>query len=173
MAVPRIIILSEILRGQTYELTEDLYTIGRTENREVCIPDGTISSHHCNIERLEDGTYIAKDMGSTNGTRVNGDRITERVLSNSDILQVGGIEILYDCEDKTSTASLNTQTGIDLTATTGSMDVQQMSTLSPFEDKSGGGKDKSKLIFMVIIGILVLVVVVLIVKLIPKLLQSG
>ena len=49
MAVPRIIILSEIMRGKTFELTESLYTIGRNEGVEVVIPDGTISTNHCEL----------------------------------------------------------------------------------------------------------------------------
>jgi pSer/pThr/pTyr-binding forkhead associated (FHA) protein len=169
MPVPRVIILSEILRGQTFELTNDIYTIGRTENRDICIPDGTISSHHAELVRQDDGTYIARDMGSTNGTRVNGAKIAEHPLCNSDILQVGGIEILFDCEDKTSAVSLNTQTGIDLSTTSGSMDMDAMSNVSPFEQSRGGEGGKSKVVFRLVIGVLVVLVVALVGMLVMKL----
>ena len=47
MAVPRVIILSEMMRGKTFELTESVHTIGRTEDKDVVIPDGTINTLHC------------------------------------------------------------------------------------------------------------------------------
>lgn len=174
MAAPKVIVLSEILRGQTYELTDELYTIGRSEEREICIPDGTVSTHHCSLVSSGNGTYIAQDQGSTNGTRINGVRITEQELSNSDILQVGGIEILFDSEDKTGTASLNTQTGINLEETAGGLNVSEMANVSPFQDGAGikGDGAKGKLIWTAVIALLVLVVVVLLVVLVLKMLSG-
>lgn len=173
MAIPRVIILSEIMRGKTYELTEDLYTIGRTESSYICIPDGTISTHHCDLIKDGDG-YVARDQNSTNGTRINGIKITEQRLCNSDILQVGGIEILFDCEDKANTTSITTQTAIDLENNAGKFVTSSMSNIDP--TKTGGpvrtADNKPKLMFMLIIGVLVVVVVVLLFLLYKKLVPS-
>lgn len=173
MAIPRVIILSEIMRGKTYELTEDLYTIGRTETSYICIPDGTISTHHCDLIKDGDG-YVARDQNSTNGTRINGIKITEQRLCNSDILQVGGIEILFDCEDKANTTSITTQTAIDLENNAGKFVTSSMANIDP--TKTGGPvstvDNKPKLLFMLIIGILVVVVVVLLFLLYKKLVPS-
>ena len=169
MPIPRIIVLSEVMRGKTFELTEDSYKIGRTEDNHVCVPDGTISSFHCEIIKDEDG-YIAKDQNSTNGTRINGIKITEQRLCNSDILQVGGIEILYDCEDKANTTSITTQTAIDLENSAGTLMAGNMSNIDPIKkDSPQGGTNKPKLLFMIIIGILVIVVGVLMFLLYQKL----
>ena len=70
---PKLIILSEQLRGQRFELIEDLYTCGRVEGRDICIVDPTISTHHCDFIKQE-GSYLLIDKGSTNGTRVVADR---------------------------------------------------------------------------------------------------
>lgn len=173
MAIPRVIILSEIMRGKTYELTEDLYTIGRTETSYICIPDGTISTHHCDLIKDGDG-YVARDQNSTNGTRINGIKITEQRLCNSDILQVGGIEILFDCEDKANTTSITTQTAIDLENNAGKFVTSSMANIDP--TKTGGpvstADSKPKILFMLIIGILVVVVVVLLFLLYKKLVPS-
>ena len=48
----------------------------------------------------DDDSYVAHDKNSTNGTRINGIRITEQRLCNGDILQVGGIEILLTLKIK-------------------------------------------------------------------------
>ncbi|MBN2449022.1 MAG: FHA domain-containing protein [Lentisphaeria bacterium] len=117
MAVtPRIIVLSEQLRGQSFELVEGEYSIGRTDACDICIPDPTISGHHCTLVRMGSGTYGARDEGSTNGTRVNGVRLEPedvQPLVHSDILQVGGVEMLFDCESTRSDGS-TTQTVINL-----------------------------------------------------------
>ena len=163
MATPKLVVLSEQLRGQTYELSEEMYSIGRGEQESICIPDPTVSGRHCDLVRNEDGTYSAKDLGSTNGTRINGVRITEQRLVNSDILQVGGIEIMFDCEDQSITSAIATQTGINLEDTAGGMAVEEMSNFSPFVGKGARGADNPKIKMMVtgIIVVLFLVVCVL------------
>jgi pSer/pThr/pTyr-binding forkhead associated (FHA) protein len=114
---PKLIVLSSQFRGKQFKLTEDLYTVGRTEERDICIKDGSLSSHHCDLIRSGD-TYIIRDNNSTNGTRVNNTPVTEQELMNSDIIQFGGIEVLYDADNKDgshSTATQKTVTGITIT----------------------------------------------------------
>ena len=161
MPTPRVIILSEIMRGKTFELTNGVYRIGRTEEQDICIPDGTISTLHCELVKDEEG-YIAFDKNSTNGTRINGIRITEQRLCNSDILQVGGIEILFDCEDKANTTSITTQTAIDLETSAGAFSSGNLSNIDPTRQVGGSaGNGKAKGMFTAIIIVLVLFVIVL------------
>jgi len=157
--VPKLIILSEQLRGTRFELTEDLYTCGRVKDRDIHINDPTISTHHCDFIKQGD-TYMIVDRNSTNGTRVNNIPITEQVLQNTDILQVGGIEILYDCDDKSMTTVLKTQTGIDLDgAEVGLSTVKQMENASPFEkNEKKGGKSQKMMVGFVILLVLIVVV---------------
>lgn len=88
VGAPRIIVLSEQLRGQPFELVEDRYTIGRGEDCDICIPDPTVSSRHCVLSKDENGEYTVQDQGSTNGTLVNGVRVEgeAQVLTNADVL---------------------------------------------------------------------------------------
>ena len=170
---PKIIVLSEQLRGQSFELTKDEYSIGRHEDCAICIPDPTVSNHHCSLVRNDDGSYSARDEGSTNGTRVNGVKIQEQALVNSDILQVGAIEMLYDSEKQSSTSTPSTQTGINLQNTAGTTAISQVPNFSPFGSRSGlaGGKNKLPTYIMAgIIGVLVLAVLVVLGMLLVKLL---
>ena len=172
MAIPRVIVLSEIMRGKTFELVADRYTIGRTEDNDICVPDGTISTLHAEIVKDGDG-FLAKDHNSTNGTRINGIRITEQHLCNSDILQVGGIELLYDSEDKANTTAITTQTGIDIVNNSGNFQTGSFSNIDPTKkDGEETGADKSKIIFMVIIAVLVIVVGILLFLLYQRLVPS-
>jgi pSer/pThr/pTyr-binding forkhead associated (FHA) protein len=161
MSAPRAIVLSELMRGKSFELVNDLYTIGRTEDNDICIPDGTLSSAHCQL--IKDGdTFRVVDAGSTNGTRINGEKISECFLKSSDILQVGGIEVLYDCEDQSMKQSNTTQTNINLDLDFDSP-MKELTNINPIKStdvKADKGTGKSKG-FLAIIVILVLVVLVL------------
>lgn len=111
--VPKLILLTEQFRGKKFELTKDLHMVGRTNEHDICIEDPTVSSHHCDFIR-HGSTYILKDKGSTNGTRINNVPVTEHELEHSDILQIGGVEIFYACHDRTFTTEMRHQTGISL-----------------------------------------------------------
>ncbi len=171
--VPKLIILSEQFRGKSFELINDKYSVGRVDQREICIKDPTVSTYHCEFIK-KGGTYTIKDCQSTNGTRVNNIPITgEQDLQSSDILQVGGVEILYDCEDKTVTTALKTQTGINLQgAQVGISTIKEMDNFSPFastKDKAG----KSQKLMIVIVVLLVLVILGLLGYLVYMLSKSG
>jgi pSer/pThr/pTyr-binding forkhead associated (FHA) protein len=157
---PKLIVLSEQLRGKTFELNKAEVTCGRVDDRDICIKDPTISSNHCLFFKRGEG-FVIRDLGSTNGTRVNNIPITgEQDLVNSDILQLGGIEILYDCDDKTVTTVLRTQTGINLHGEeVGLSTVKKMDNVSPFAKQGGSGKKSSAVVISVVIllGVLVLV----------------
>ena len=100
MANIKITILSDKLQGTSYVLTNDSYTVGHSDTADICIPEPTISGHHCTFTKDEDGQYFLKDEGSTNGTRVNGEKLAETdapvKLNNGDLLQFGNIEVLFE-----------------------------------------------------------------------------
>ena len=99
MGNPKLFILSEQMRGTAFSLTLDKYTIGRSDSCDICIADPTISGKHCSLVKLDDNSYAIRDENSTNGTKVNDQQVSNEdsiKLKNGDLLQVGGIEILYD-----------------------------------------------------------------------------
>jgi pSer/pThr/pTyr-binding forkhead associated (FHA) protein len=76
-------------RGRTYTLSNAL-SIGRLDDNDIIIDDDTfISSHHARIEVRPEGVWVV-DMKSTNGSFVNGQRLTgERSVRKGDRIQVG------------------------------------------------------------------------------------
>lgn len=65
-------------------------TIGRNPDNDVCIHDPYVGRHHCQIVQYDNGTYAIVDMGSTNGTYVNGKRIYgEAQLQPYDSVSIG------------------------------------------------------------------------------------
>ena len=91
----RLVITSGGDKGRTYEVAADGETvIGRVSECGVHIPDGRISRRHCVISAGQAG-YTVKDLKSSNGTFVNGKRVTEAALKDGDRLKVGVIEMEF------------------------------------------------------------------------------
>ncbi len=156
--IPKLIILSEQLRGNNFELIGERYIVGRVDTCDITLKDPTVSSRHC--EFIKKGTtYLLRDLNSTNGTRVNNVPISEQELRSSDILQIGGIEILFDCEDKSLSTAIKTTTNIKLDTTDqGISTIKKMENFSPYS--SGKGSDKIKhgaiIAVLVLLALLVL-----------------
>jgi len=72
-------------------------TIGRSADCVIQIHDSKISRLHCEVRTTPDGCFV-RDLGSKNGTFVNGARISEARLRDGDRLQVGLAQLLFRCE---------------------------------------------------------------------------
>ncbi|MBR2440209.1 MAG: FHA domain-containing protein [Lentisphaeria bacterium] len=155
---PKLIVLSSQFRGKQFELTNDFYTVGRSDERDICIKDSSLSSHHCDIIRSGE-TFIVRDNNSTNGTRINNVPVSEQELMNSDIIQFGGIEVLFDADNKEGSRSTTTQktsTGITIT----DIDLDTVNLGSAPVSTSPSDK-KERIILVGIIGVLLVALLVL------------
>jgi pSer/pThr/pTyr-binding forkhead associated (FHA) protein len=80
--------------AQTYTLKPSQISIGRKDTNTIVIQEQTISSNHAQIN-FEGGQYVLTDLNSTNGTFVNGKRITKQALRNGDLVRMGAIEMKF------------------------------------------------------------------------------
>jgi len=90
--MPKLVVLSEGLTGRTYDLKVEKTTIGRVEDNSIQIPEQSISSHHCEV-LLKGSDVVIKDLNSTNGTYINGEKVSEKSLKPGQILRLGQVEI--------------------------------------------------------------------------------
>ncbi len=75
--------------NQVYEMNKDVVALGRDITNDIVINDPEVSRHHCRLTRTPTG-YTLEDLGSTNGTFVNGQRLTgSRPLVNGDMIGLG------------------------------------------------------------------------------------
>ena len=87
--------LSEVKTGRTWRISVDTTIIGREEaSADLVLSDSNVSRRHAELARTDAGWTIA-DLGSTNGTRVNGQRITSQVLRSGDVITLGLIELQF------------------------------------------------------------------------------
>jgi len=88
----KLVVLSAGLNGRTHELNVDKTTIGRVEDNTFQIAEPSVSSHHCEV-LLKGADVVIKDLNSTNGTFINGEKISESVLKVGQTLRLGQIEL--------------------------------------------------------------------------------
>ncbi|MCS7281906.1 MAG: FHA domain-containing protein [Anaerolineae bacterium] len=86
---PMLVILEGETAGQRWVLREETVLIGRGADCDIVLPERQISRHHAQIERTPDGRYLLRDLGSKNGTFVNGEEVREtpRELRDGDEIQ--------------------------------------------------------------------------------------
>ncbi len=157
----RLVVLSEGLTGRAYELKVDKTTIGRVEDNSFQIPEGSISSHHCEI-LLRGNDIVVKDLNSTNGSFINGQQFTgEAVLKPGQILRLGQIEMRLESGEPAAASGkkLPDQTmfipqGVKLGSETGTRPVH-FGGSSPFEKKSNKGT-KMFIIIAAVVGVVIL-----------------
>ncbi len=89
--------------GLTFPLSQDMIRIGRTETSDIVISDPEMSRQHAQLERQLDG-YTIQDLGSTNGTFVNYERVIGvTLLNHGDVISFGeAITLAYWDESATT-----------------------------------------------------------------------
>ncbi|KAA0215561.1 MAG: FHA domain-containing protein [Leptolyngbya sp. PLA3] len=79
-------------RGRPIRLDDDPITIGRHPDNRIRIKDEMASRHHCIIEPAAPGQFRLRDLGSRNGTKLNGNRVAESLLQPGDVIQIGQLQ---------------------------------------------------------------------------------
>lgn len=98
----KLVVLSPEQKGRSYELKVDKTTIGRVEDNTFQITESSVSSHHCEV-LLRGSDVVIKDLNSTNGSFINGEKISEGVLKPGQTLRLGQIELRLEAGDSTTT----------------------------------------------------------------------
>jgi pSer/pThr/pTyr-binding forkhead associated (FHA) protein len=80
--------------GSTFLLEKELTTCGRGTESDVFLDDVTVSRKHAEFHR-RDGAFFVNDVGSLNGTYVNGEQVEETKLANGDEVQVGRFKLVF------------------------------------------------------------------------------
>jgi pSer/pThr/pTyr-binding forkhead associated (FHA) protein len=90
--------MARLVVGETtHDLAEEIVTVGRAPDNLIHIDDPSVSSRHAELRQSGDDWYV-RDVGSTNGTRVNGVAITDTRLRAGDRVRFGRAEACYECE---------------------------------------------------------------------------
>ena len=88
----KLVILTGGLTGMAHELSVNSTTVGRADGNLLQIIEPAVSGRHCEI-LLRDNEVVVRDLNSTNGTFIQGERITEAILKPGQILRLGRVDM--------------------------------------------------------------------------------
>jgi transcriptional regulator with GAF, ATPase, and Fis domain len=94
---PRVLGIAGPFQGTTFSVSEGTVSIGRDPSNDLWIADQSLSRQHCLLVP-QDGQFTIRDLGSKNGTRVNGVPVGEQVLHDGDHISVGNSVFSFQLE---------------------------------------------------------------------------
>ncbi|PMP78794.1 MAG: DUF2662 domain-containing protein, partial [Chloroflexus aggregans] len=80
--------------SQALPIATTMVSIGRGLDNDIILEDTRVSRKHAQL-RYRQRRFWLTDLGSTNGTFVNGERIAERALRDGDVISLGGLELIF------------------------------------------------------------------------------
>ncbi len=86
-------------RGKKLTLDKNLIKVGKRETNDMILTDNTVSRNHFEIEYTSD-SFLLRDLGSTNGTFLNGSRVKEAYLSPGDLIKAGNTTMEFMAFDQ-------------------------------------------------------------------------
>ena len=151
----KLVVLSPGMTGRTQELKVDKTTIGRVEDNTFQIAEPSVSSHHCEVF-LRGAEVVVRDLNSTNGTFIGGEKVSEGVLKPGQILRLGQIELRLETDapgvasKKPLDHTLVMQRGVSLN------ELEQGARSGGFDTKGTGFSkkdDKGSKVFWILAGL--------------------
>ena len=91
-----LIVVSGLARGKRVPV-RDRVRVGKSSDNDLVLPDDTVSRHHCEIVRTENG-IVVRDLESTNHTKVGRTKVREATIDDGTTLTVGNVEVVLRSE---------------------------------------------------------------------------
>jgi len=146
----KLTVLTEGFTGLSFEVNADKASVGRIEGNSLCIPEASVSSHHCELW-LKGDDVIVRDLGSTNGSFINELQLAadkEATLRPGQILRLGQVQLRFETGKKQTEAPRQTVKLGDSGATAAS-------GATAFSKKS----NKANKVFFAVGGVLLLIII--------------
>lgn len=106
----RLAVISGALAGKSFDLEKESITLGREEDCDIVLADSTVSARHAVVREVQ-GRIRIEDLGSSNGTYINGNKIQAKDLLSGDTVRLGKVELRLDGQgraNKTKVMSAST-----------------------------------------------------------------
>lgn len=133
--MPKLVIRSESGESVSHDLIEDSYTVGRAPENSIRLDDVSVSGRHAEIMVAGESCYL-RDLGSTNGTVVNGKPVTEAQLRAGDRVRFGKVEACYECENVAAAQPLPELAEVEARPAESSARPVDFANASPFQART-------------------------------------
>jgi pSer/pThr/pTyr-binding forkhead associated (FHA) protein len=109
----KLVFIGDKFGGRIYEFAVERNTVGRDANNTLSIPDSSVSQSHCEIFVYNEDV-IVRDLGSSNGTFVNGERLhkQQRPLKAGQVVKFGNVEARLEVAAPASADTVTDMTAI-------------------------------------------------------------
>ncbi|TAK35290.1 MAG: DUF2662 domain-containing protein [Chloroflexota bacterium] len=91
------LVINEGAAALRYPIDHMPFSVGRALDNDVVVDDRRVSRHHVQIREMNQ-RYFLVDLDSTNGTFVNGERVTRCVLKDKDVISLGGMQVVLSTQ---------------------------------------------------------------------------
>lgn len=112
-AMPRIQFTTPDGASGALELDAERMTLGRADDNQLIITDDSVSSHHGEVA-FDGSSWTLSDLGSTNGTKIDGSRVEAVTLTHGSAFQLGNVDCVFVGDEEISSAptiTISTQSG--------------------------------------------------------------
>ena len=150
----RFVVLSPGMTGRTHELKLDRTSIGRIEDNTFQVAEPSVSSHHCEV-LLHGSDVVVKDLNSTNGTYISGEKVTERKLKPGQILRLGQVEMRLETDAPSAPGKLHFDRTAVIPGGVALTELEQGARSGGFDTKGSGFSKKDNRVnqFFIVIGV--------------------
>jgi hypothetical protein len=170
----KLVVLTQSMAGRSCELAAERTTIGRVEDNAFQIAEPSVSNRHCEI-LLRGSDVVVKDLNSTNGTFINGEKVAdEAILKPGQTLRLGNIDLRLEVPGAPAAPAApaappppSSPKKEPARAATGGVSISDLESggrNATFDTKSVFTKKKKSknMIFWVVVGVAILVILGLI-----------
>ena len=112
--MPKLTVLTEGIEPTSFELTKEVTSVGRVEGNDIVLQHQSVSGSHGELVlRGEEDVYV-RDVGSTNGSYINGNKVAESPLQPGEVVTFGEVELKLDGAQKVQSHDKHIQQGVKL-----------------------------------------------------------
>lgn len=138
-------------RGEAFDFDESEVSIGRGDENAIVLDDGGVSRRHALIS-VQDGRHVLSDLGTSNGTFLNGRKIEKEPLENGDRFRVGAVEFRFELTTAENSTRIVSLAAGERVPAKGKKKTKELPA-APAKARSGKGRGLS----VAVVGVLVLV----------------
>src|ERR1044071_8895922 len=82
--------------GASFAVGNGEHRVGRADGNHIRLPDGSVSSSHCEVTLDAAGNLLVRDLNSTNGTFIEGQRVREALVLPGQTLRLGNLNLVFE-----------------------------------------------------------------------------
>ncbi len=147
-----LLVRSGAMKGERLSVRSPVVNLGRADFNELRIPDASVSTSHAKLQ-LREGVWVVSDLGSTNGTFVDGERVTEEVaVPPGATLRLGDVALLFEPMDLPGSAGAEGATSVLRAAATPPDAVRRVVLMAQPDASAARGRHTFR--WLLIIGLL-------------------